>query len=214
METTQQLAKPEENKEKPEMKEEKVIEHIKSTPSPKHPDTKDNKEQAQTDKPKITKPQTPQSPDNKTTDKTPEKKESKKKAAQKKEEAIARGISIRASKKHCVYICSFIKNKKIDKAIEDLTEVIKMKKPIPFKGEIPHRKGMMSGRYPIKASKYFINVLKALKGNAIVNGLDLDKTRIYIASANWASRPARSAGRRAKRTHVLLKAKEIPGGKE
>ena len=110
-----------------------------------------------------------------------------------------------------MYICSFIKNKKIDDAMKDLGEVILMKRAVPFKGEIPHRKGrgMMSGRYPVKAAGLFINLLKSLKGNVLVNGMDLDKTRIKIASANWAARPMRSNRREGKRTHVVLKAREI-----
>ena len=140
------------------------------------------------------------------------KKESLKQTKEKKEEAVARGLSLHVSKKQCMYICRFIKNKSIDKAILDLEQVIKLKRAIPFKGEIPHRKGMMSGRYPVKASKLFINLLKGLKGNVSVNNLDLDKTVIYFASANWASRPLRREGRKAKRTSVTLKAREIQGG--
>lgn len=127
----------------------------------------------------------------------------------KKEEGIANGINLSISKKHSMYICSFIKNKNIDAAIHDLENVMKYKIAVPFKGEIPHRKGMHSGRYPINASQVFISLLKGLKGNAVVNGFDLDRTIITEASASWASRPAKSQGRRAKRTHVILKAREI-----
>src|SRR3989344_1393560 len=99
--------------------------------------------------------------DNKQIVENKDKKETKKEEKKKKEEAIARGVSLRASKKHCMYICSFIKGKNIDKAIEDLEEVLMFKRPIPFKGEIPHRKGkIMSGRYPVKVSAMMINVLK------------------------------------------------------
>ena len=143
-------------------------------------------------------------------EKKPEKKEEKKEIP-KKEEAVANGINLHASKKNCMYICRFIKNKTIDFAIKDLEDVIKMKKAVPFKGEIPHRKGkgMMSGRYPVKASKLFINLLKSLKGNVLVNGLDLDRTRISMASASWAARPLRRGGRQFKRTNIILKAKEV-----
>ncbi len=126
-----------------------------------------------------------------------------------KEEAIAQGTSLSLSKKHCMYICSFIKNKSIDSALSDLEQVLLYKKAVPFKGEIPHRKGMMSGRYPITAAKEFITLLKGLKGNIIVNGLLLERTRIYYASASWASRQMKRGGARFKRTHVLLKAKEV-----
>jgi len=93
-----------------------------------------------------------------------------------------------------------------------LQDVIKLKRAVPFKGEIPHRKGMMSGRYPVNASKLFISLLKALKGNSIVNGLDLEKTRIYFAHSTFASRPSRRGGK-SKRAHITLKAKEFEKNK-
>ena len=128
----------------------------------------------------------------------------------KKDEAVAYGRNLPVSKKQCMYIGSFIKNKTIDQALGELQLVIDMKKAVPFKGEIPHRKGkgMMSGRYPVKAAKLFIALLKGLKGNVIVNGMDPDKTKITISSASWARRPARKGGRHAKRTNVILNARE------
>ena len=129
----------------------------------------------------------------------------------KKDEAVAKGLNLRVSKKQSVYICSFIKNMTVDEAIHDLQAVILMKKVVPFRGEIPHRKGkgMMSGRFPTKAAKIFITVLKGLKGNIMVNGLDIDNSKIYFASATFANRPMRRGNRKAKRTNVILKAKEI-----
>ncbi len=148
--------------------------------------------------------------------KTEVKEEKKKKMERpKKHEAVAYGDALPISKKHGMYICSFIRGKKIDSAIANLQEVLKFKKAVPFKGEIPHRKGkgMMSGRYPISASKQFITLLKGLKGNVIVNGMDLDKTVIAEASSSWASRPARRDSRKGKRSHIILKAREIGGHK-
>lgn len=114
------------------------------------------------------------------------------------------------SKRHAVFICRFIKNKSINRAIEDLELVIKFKKAVPFKGEIPHRKGkIMSGRYPVKASRAFIKILKGLRGNAIIKNLDLEKTRIIRASSTWSSRPLRRQRRRAKRTNLILTASEV-----
>ena len=174
------------------------------------------KEKVETDK-KVGKKETSKASENKSEDKKEtdkDKKVEKKKVEKKlpkKDEAVALGKSFHISKKHGMYICSFIKNKKIDDAMKDLGEVILMKGAVPFKGEIPHRKGkgMMSGRYPVKAAGLFINLLKSLKGNVLVNGMDLDKTKIKIASANWAARPMRSNRREGKRTHVVLKAREI-----
>jgi ribosomal protein L22 len=73
---------------------------------------------------------------------------------------------------------------------------------------------MMSGRYPVKASKHFITMLKTLKGNAIVNGMELEKTKIAMCSPSWASRPPIRGGARAKRLNVVLVAKEFSGGKK
>ena len=142
----------------------------------------------------------------------PEKKkkeQEKAKQIEKKENAVAKAVSVQISGKHARYICSFIKGKTVDQAILELEQVAKMKRAIPFKGEIPHRRNMQSGRYPINASKVFISLLKGLKGNIIVNGLDVEKTKIYLASTARAFRPAKGSGRYAKRCHVLLKAKEI-----
>ena len=128
----------------------------------------------------------------------------------KKDEAITKGLDLHASMKQCKYICNFIKNKPIDNAIADLESVIKLKKVIPFSGEIPHRKGnIMSGRYPVNASKLFIPILKTLKGNVIANKMDLDKARITFASSSFASRPSKRGGGRFKRANVILKAKEL-----
>jgi len=128
----------------------------------------------------------------------------------KKEETIAKGTNLHASMKQCMYICRFIKHKSIDDAIKDLEDVILYKKIVPFKGEIPHRKGkIMSGRYPINVSKLFIPMLKTLKGNVLANQMELDKTRIYFASACYASRPSKKGGGRFKRANVVLKAKEV-----
>jgi ribosomal protein L22 len=129
-------------------------------------------------------------------------------APAKKNEAVAKGINVHASMKQCKFICKFIKGKSIDESIADLGDVIKLKKVVPFTGEIPHRKGrIMSGRYPINASKIFISILKSLKGNVIANQMDLDKTKIYFASANFASRPSKRGGGRFKRTNIILKAR-------
>jgi ribosomal protein L22 len=138
-----------------------------------------------------------------------ESKKSKEKEIPKKEFVVARGINVHSSTKHFKYICSHIKGRKIDNAISEMESVLKYKVAVPFKGEIPHRKGMMSGRYPVKASGEMIKVLKALKGNALNNNMDIDKTIIFTASANIGKRPAKRKNRKGKRTHIALTAKEI-----
>lgn len=139
-----------------------------------------------------------------------EKKETKKPVKKiKKNEVSVNATSVPVSTKYAVSICKFIKGKRIRDAIDDLEKVTKLRKAVPMKGEIPHRKGkMMSGRFPVRASKEFINLLKGLIGNA--NNHELENPRITEAMANKAARPYGRFGRyQRKRTHVTIKAKEM-----
>lgn len=140
-------------------------------------------------------------------DKKEDKKEKKVEKKNKMTEAVVNGQSLRISTKQAVAICNFIKNKNIEDAMSELDEVSKMKRAIPMRGEIPHRKGkgMMSGRYPINAVKEFSILLKSLKANAINHELELEKVKL-ACMANVASRPARRFGQgKHKRTHVQIK---------
>ncbi len=132
----------------------------------------------------------------------------------KKTEAVIHGKSLSISTKHSIAICNLIRGKDIDKAILIMEQAEKMKIPVPMKGEIPHRKGkIMSGRYPVKAVKEFIKLLKSLRANALMNELELEKYRIFC-KANIASRPYRRFGKgRFKRTHVKIKLIPLRKGK-
>ena len=140
-------------------------------------------------------------------DKKEEKKPVQKKEPVKKDEAIVNSYNIPISTKKAADICRFIKGKTIEAAMAELELVHKMKKPVPMKGEIPHRKGkIMSGGFPKNASRQFIILLKSLAGNSTVNGID--DPVIVGAVANLASRPFGRFGRwRRKRTHVKLVAR-------
>jgi len=123
-----------------------------------------------------------------------------------KDEAVVNGVSLPVSTKTSIAICKFIRGKTIEKAVADLEEVLKFNRVIPMTGEIPHKKGkgIMSGRYPIKAIGYFIRMLKNLNANAIVNGLE--EPIIVEAIPNRASRPyGRFGAIRRKRTHIKIK---------
>ncbi len=135
------------------------------------------------------------------------KKPIQKKPIVKKTEAVVNAKSLPISTKYAIAICRFIKKKKIEKAIAELEQVLMKKKAVPMKGEIPHRKGkMMSGRYPKKATEHFITILKSLQANAIAT--ELEEPVIAEAMANLAQRPYGRGGRRKKRTHVKIIARE------
>ena len=127
-------------------------------------------------------------------------------------EAIINGKRLPISLKDSIAIGNFIKNKKIEDAISDLELVLKKKKAIPFRGELPHRKGkrMMSGKYPINASSHFIKLLKSLSANSSNNSMDLDKTRIISVIPNKAPQQLHRFGStKFKRTHVTIISKQM-----
>ena len=73
-----------------------------------------------------------------------------------------------------------------------------------MKGEIPHRKGkIMSGRFPVKAAKYFIISLKSLQANAMQH--EIEDPVIAEAISNLGSRPlGRFGSLRRKRTNIKI----------
>ena len=168
-----------------EVKKDELVEEVKATEDIKEMEDKNmkDKKEEKKDKKKV---------------KTP--------AEPKRSEAVVNGRDLRISTKHSVAVCNFIKNKNIDDALAHLEDVSKMKRAIPMRGEIPHRKGkMMSGRYPLNAVKAFILLLKSLKANAINHELELEKVKL-ACMANVASRPMKRFGQgKHKRSHVQIK---------
>ena len=92
--------------------------------------------------------------------------------------AYAVGKSLSISHKHAREILATIKGMKIDNAISKLQRVIEKKEAIPFKRfnrKVAHKPGMGPGRYPEKACREIIKILKEAKNNAINKGLQEDK---------------------------------------
>ncbi len=137
-----------------------------------------------------------------------EKSKKKEKKKVKKDKAVVNGKNLEMSTKYSVAICNLIRGKKIGEAVKILRQVKDKKKAVPVRGEIAHKKGMESGKYPVKASTIFIKLLKQLTANSHLNGLE--KPYIKTVKADVASRPYRRFGsRRKKRTNVYLETREI-----
>ena len=130
-----------------------------------------------------------------------------------KNEAVVNIQNAPVSTKYSRDICKFIKYKQIEKAINDLEQVLAHKKAIPMKGGVGHKKSAGSfasgsGKYPKDATEYFIKLLKSLSANATANGLE--NTTIVEAFANIGQKPRARFGRwKRKRTHLRLVAKEL-----
>ncbi len=103
--------------------------------------------------------------------------------------AKAMGYEMPISFKHAVEICRELRGKKIEEAKKILEDVIALRRPIPFKRykkKVAHKSGLhkwYAGRYPQKAARYILKVLKNLEANAEYKGLDVDKLVIVHAQA-------------------------------
>lgn len=129
------------------------------------------------------------------------------KEIKKKNSASVYGKNLGISTKYAMDICKMIRGKTTEQAIAMLEEVVKFKRPVKMNNrEVPHKKGkgVMGGRYPIKAALEFIRLLKELNANALVNQIPIEDCGI-ACNANRANRPYRKMGQRFKRTHLLLK---------
>ncbi len=139
-----------------------------------------------------------------------------------KKVAHSGATNLRVSTKNSVEISRFIKGLGVDKAIDYLDTVVTKKNAIPFKRfnkDQAHRKGGMGpGRYPVNAAIEFLKLLKNVKNNAEVKGLDGNRLVVDNAQANIGSsrfhRGARSFGRRrAKSTNISITVKETKAKK-
>ena len=103
--------------------------------------------------------------------------------------AKAMGYEMPISFKHAVEICRELRGKKLEEAKKILEDVIALRRPIPFKRykkKVAHKSGLnkwYAGRYPQKAAKYILKVLKNLEANAIYKGLDVSNLVIVHAQA-------------------------------
>jgi len=176
--------------------------------NPEQKNAKQMKQQTQIAKTKI---ETPKQEKKITDEKNIETKKPETKKFQKirKDLAEVNARDLKLSTKYAINLCRFVKYKKPERALEDLEKVLTKKKPVPMKGEYPHQKGkgIAGAKYPQEATKVFITLVKSLKSNSEVNGIN--NPIISQAIANQASMPVGRFGKwQRKRTHVKLVAIE------
>ncbi len=128
----------------------------------------------------------------------------------------ALGKELHISRKHAHEIASAIKGMKLEKAREFLEDVAALKRAVPYKRytrNVPHRKGMCTGRYPQKAAIEFLRVLENAKSNATYKGLDSENLRItHVATKKGHSfRGAfpRAQGRATPKMHETVSVEMI-----
>jgi large subunit ribosomal protein L22 len=129
------------------------------------------------------------------------------------------GRDIGISTRHAIEICSFIKGRQLKSAMALLEKTVRKEFAIPFKRFTEgagHKKGMSSGKYPVKASMQFLELMKALEANAQNKGLN-SELKIIHACAQKAAEPfhyGRKRRIRMKRTHIEIAAEEVEAKKE
>jgi large subunit ribosomal protein L17e len=144
----------------------------------------------------------------------------------------ARGSHLRVHYKHCREIAAFTKGMKANKALKHLDEVLQFKAVIPFvkyTGGIG-RKGMAKqvnapgdkGRWPVKATAVYRDLLINAMANAETKGLDVDSCILDHCQVNRAPagrrRTYRAHGRIGKYAsqpaHIEIMLKEVAEGVE
>ena len=134
--------------------------------------------------------------------------------------ARAVGLNLPISTKYSVEISRMIRGKSVAKAIVILEKVSTMERAVPmlrFHNEVPHKKGMSAGKYPWKAAKYILAILKSAESNASDRGLLSDGLIVKSIVPQGASDPmhyGRRGRRRMKRTHIEIVVEESIDAKE
>jgi len=128
--------------------------------------------------------------------------------------AKAVGVGLAISRKQSVQICQAIRGMNVQKAKKYLEEVILLKRPVPYtknNKNVGHRAGMASGRYPIKASKQILNLLKSAEANAQFKGLSTGNLIIKhsIAQKGPSTRRYGRKNMKAKSSHIELVVEEV-----
>ncbi len=127
--------------------------------------------------------------------------------------AVAKALNLPVSTKHCIEICRSLRYKNTAYAQKFLEEVVALRRAVPFKKfykDTGHKAGMAAGRYPQKAAKLILTLIKSVEANAVVKGLNTSDLKITKILANKASIPLTGGRRRTstKRTHVEIEVKE------
>ena len=139
--------------------------------------------------------------------------ESKQKTMEQGHAASARALNLAISTKHSVEISRYLRYKNTSFAKTFLEDVIELNKAVPFKRftkDMGHKAGMSAGRFPEKAAREFLQLIKSVEANAQNKGLDTANLKIVKLLANKASIPF-TGGRlqhAKKRTHLEVMVKE------
>jgi len=133
--------------------------------------------------------------------------------------AYAKSGNLPISSKQCIEICRNLRYKNTGWAKRYLEEVIVLKRAVPFRRflmDMGHKPGMSSGRFPQKAAKEVLSLIKSVEANAQAKGLNTSTLKISKIVANKASIPLTGGRHRTgtKRANLEIEVKEMPALKK
>ncbi len=131
--------------------------------------------------------------------------------------AIGRGISI--STKKAIEIANFLRYRDLSQAKKLLENVIIGRVAVPmrrFNKDTGHRPGIGPGRYPLKAAKEFLALIKSAESNARFKNMDVNNLYIHRLIANKGVRNFKSGrqGRRLNKSTNLEVVLKLKGNKK
>lgn len=128
----------------------------------------------------------------------------------------AMGKELHISRKHAYEIANAIRGMKLETARGFLEEVALLKRAVPYRRytrNIPHKKGMCTGRFPQKAAREFLKVIKNAESNATYKGLDAENMKIiHVATKKghtFRGRFPRAQGRATPKDHETVSVEMI-----
>ncbi|MBN2459425.1 50S ribosomal protein L22 [Candidatus Woesearchaeota archaeon] len=129
------------------------------------------------------------------------------------------GRDMPISTKTAIEMCNFIRGMPLSKAKAVIEKVRDQQIAVPFRRFTEgagHKKGIGSGKYPLKASSSLLKLFKLLEANAQNKGLS-SSLMIVHACAQQAPRPmhyGRKRRIRMKRVHIELAVQEMEPAKK
>lgn len=133
--------------------------------------------------------------------------------------AKAKTTDLSISFKHSVEISRAVRYRSVNAAREILQKTIDLKRAIPFKRynkNVAHKHTMAAGRYPQKAAKQFLKLIRSVEANAQAKGMNTANLKITRMLANLASIPftGKRFRTRTKRTNLEIEVREMPEKKK
>jgi len=126
------------------------------------------------------------------------------------------GKELHISRKQAHEISSAIKGMKVNTARSFLENVVLLKQAVPYKRyikDVPHKRGMCTGRYPQKAAKEFLKVLLNAQNNARYKGLESDNLLIKLVNTKkghtFRGSMPRAQGRATPKNHETVSVEMI-----